>query len=81
MFKLEDWAGNPLDDDYAIQRMRNEPIVEITQVKGTSETHPLLSTRDEFAGFEIMPYRVATNAISALNGSLRERSAAEWPRT
>jgi len=69
MFKLEDWAGNPLDDDYAIQRMRNEPIVEITQVKGTSETHPLLSTRDEFAGFEIMPYRVATNAISALNGS------------
>jgi hypothetical protein len=69
MFKLEDWAGDPLDDDYAQQRMRNEPVVEITQVKGTSETHPLLSTRDEFAGFEIMPYRVATNALSAVNGS------------
>ena len=69
MFKLEDWAGNPLDDTYAEQRMRNEPIVEITQVKGTSETHPLLSNRDEFAGFEIMPYRVATNALSAINGS------------
>ncbi len=69
MFKLEDWAGNPLDDAYAEQRMRNEPVVEITQVKGTSETHPLLSNRDEFAGFEIMPYRVATNALSALNGS------------
>ena len=69
MFKLEDWAGNPLDDAYAEQRMRNEPIVEITQVKGTSETHPLLSNRDEFAGFEIMPYRVATNALSAINGS------------
>ena len=40
MFKLEDWAGNPLDDDYAKQRLRNEPIVEITQIKGTSETHP-----------------------------------------
>jgi len=23
MFKLEDWAGNPLDDAYAEQRMRN----------------------------------------------------------
>ena len=69
MFKLEDWAGSPLDDNYAEQRMRNEPVVEITQVKGTSETHPLLSNRDEFAGFEIMPYRVATNALSALNGS------------
>ena len=69
MFKLEDWAGNPLDDNYAEQRMRNEPVVEITQVKGTSETHPLLSSRDEFAGFEIMPYRVATNALSAVNGS------------
>jgi hypothetical protein len=69
MFKLEDWAGNPLDDNYAKQRMRNEPIVEITQVKGTSETHPMLSTRDEWAGFEIMPYRVATNALSKPGGS------------
>lgn len=69
MFKLEDWAGDPLDSDYAEQRMRNEPIVEITQIKGTSETHPLLSTNDELAGFEIMPYRVATNALSAIKGS------------
>ena len=69
MFKLEDWAGDPMDDDYTAQRIRNEPVVEITQVKGTSETHPLISTRDEFAGFEIMPYRVATTALSTLEGS------------
>lgn len=69
MFKLVDWAGNPLNDDYATQRMRNEPIVEITQIKGTSETHPVLSSRDEWASFEITPYRVATNALSAINGS------------
>ena len=69
MFKLEDWAGNPLDDDYAKQRLRNEPIVEITQIKGTSETHPVLSTRDEWAGFEIMPYRVGAYALSKLEGS------------
>ncbi len=69
MFKLEDWAGNPLDEDYAEKRLRNEPLVEITQIKGTSETHPVLSTRDEWAGFEIAPYRVATAALSKPQGS------------
>jgi hypothetical protein len=47
MFKLVDWADDPIDDEYAVQRIRNEPLVEITQTKGTSETHPALSTRDE----------------------------------
>ena len=69
MFKLEDWAGKPLDSDYAKKRLRNEPIVEITQIKGTSETHPMLSPRDEWAGFEIMPYRVGTSFLSAREGS------------
>ena len=69
MFALEDWAGDPMDDSYADQRMRNEPLVEITQVKGTSETHPGLSETDEWADFEIMPYRVATTLPSALPGS------------
>ena len=69
MFKLVDWAGDPIDDAYAEQRIRNEPLVEITQVKGTSETHPLLSTRDEWADFEIMPYRVATMLPSEPAGS------------
>ncbi len=57
MFKLEDWAGAPFDDDYAVKRLRNEPLVEITQIKGTSETHPALSTRDEWAGFELVTTR------------------------
>ena len=69
MFALEDWAGDPMDDSYADQRMRNEPLVEITQVKGTSETHPGLSETDEWADFEIMPYRVATTLPSAQPGS------------
>lgn len=69
MFKLVDWAGDPIDNDYAVQRIRNEPLVEITQIKGTSETHPLLSTTDEWANFEIMPFRVASSEYSEPKGS------------
>lgn len=69
MFKLVDWAGNPMDDNYATQRIRNEPLIEITQIKGTSETHPVLSDSDEWADFEIMPYRIATTLKSEPKGS------------
>jgi hypothetical protein len=69
MFKLTDWAGDPMDDAYAERRLRNEPLVEITQIKGTSETHPSLSTTDEWADFEITPYRVATLLPSEPAGS------------
>ena len=69
MFALKDSFGNPLTKEYAELRMRNEPIVEITQVKGTSDTHPVLSTNDEWADFEIMPYKVATQSFSEPKGS------------
>ena len=59
MFTTTDWFGNPIDDAYADQRMRNEPLVEITQIKGTSETHPALSPNDEWADFEILSWMSA----------------------
>ncbi|NOX50701.1 MAG: DUF3604 domain-containing protein, partial [Gammaproteobacteria bacterium] len=69
MFDLVKFAGEPLDADYAEQRMRNEPLVEITQIKGTSDTHPFLSPNDEWADFEIAPYQVASWTKSRPQGS------------
>lgn len=69
MFKETKWDNKPIDARYAAQRMRNEPIVENTQVKGTSDTHPSLSPNDEWADFEIMPNRVASPLASVAPGS------------
>jgi hypothetical protein len=45
--------GQPIDKAYADARMRNEPVSEVYQVKGQSETTPRLSPEDEFADFGI----------------------------
>jgi len=46
--------GKAIDKSYAEMRSRWEPIMEVTQSKGTSEAHPFLSPDDEFADFEIV---------------------------
>jgi len=53
MFALQTFMGEPLTRGYAVTRSRWEPLVEITQLKGAAEAHPLLSPNDEFADYRI----------------------------
>ena len=52
MFPLQDSYGKPISREYAGTRMQWEPLVEMTQIKGDSETHPNLAPTDEFADYE-----------------------------
>lgn len=67
MFALETYDGEPLTEVYALTRLRNEPLVEITQIKGTSETHPNFSPTDEWADFEHYDYLIGSSAKSTPN--------------
>ncbi len=58
MFDLQPLRGGEMTVTYAEKRRYWEPIVEITQIKGDSETHPALSPEDPFADFETYPYLI-----------------------
>lgn len=69
---MYDWTtlkGRPIDEAYAELRAANEPVSEVAQNKGTSETHPALSGNDEFAGYEIFDRLLIGNVPSKPAGS------------
>ncbi len=49
---IETKFGRPVDGTYAEQRIKWEPLYEMTQIKGDGDTHPFLSPTDEFADYE-----------------------------
>jgi hypothetical protein len=62
MFDTKTLKGKPLTKEYADRRMNNEPLTEIAQGKGQSETHPSLSGSDEFANYELVEILLSSSA-------------------
>ena len=64
MFPIEKrLRGTKIDRDWIEQRARWETVVEATQIKGDSETHPSLSPEDPFADFESFPHYISPDPM------------------
>jgi len=53
----------PIDRAWIELRAKWETVVEVTQVKGDSETDPAVSPQDRFADFETYPHYISPNLI------------------
>ena len=70
MFEDTRFNGQPIDRQWALERARWEPLVEVFQIKGTSETHPSLAPNDEYANFGIWD-TANLNGVPKKDGDLR----------
>ena len=71
MFSDKTFGGKPFDRAYAEQRLKWEPLYEVTQIKGDGETTPALSPTDEFADFETWDTTTLGGDIVTTPGMLR----------
>ncbi len=62
MFDDKSLRGAPFTAEMAQTRARWEPVVEVTQIKGDSETHPSVSPNDTFADFETYTHYIQIDA-------------------
>jgi hypothetical protein len=72
MYSWVDSRGITIGRVYSERRAANEPLSEISQTKGTSETHPLLAPNDEFADFEIVERASGTGPYRPSGSYLRD---------
>jgi hypothetical protein len=70
-------TGKPLTADYAKNRIRWEPLYEVTQIKGDGEAHPFLSPNDEFADYELWDQGNLNLSVSKTNVMLQYEYARE----
>jgi len=70
-------TGTAIDADYVRTRARWEPLFEVTQIKGDSESHPALSPDDEFADFETWDRGNASLAVTKTPDMLPKEYARE----
>lgn len=64
MFDTTTLRGEEITADYATRRIAWEPIAEITQIKGDSETRSNLSPEDEFADFENYEHYIQNGPVN-----------------
>ena len=64
MFQMTMEDGSPMTEEYAALRAWAEPVIEATQIKGDSETHPFLSPNDELAGFGVKGWEIGNLTLS-----------------